>query len=290
MIVVTGATGRLGSRVVDRLLERVPPDGVGVSVRDAAGAAALAGRGVRVREGDFTAPSQLERAFEGAEQVLVVSASIRGEGAAAANVAAIDAARAAGASRVLYTSHQASSSDSLFAPQWTHAATEAHLTGLDVPFTALRNGFYASTLALYLDEALATGRLALPEDGPVSWTGHDDLADAAVVALTEPGVLDGITAPLTAPDTLDFADVAGVLGDVTGRRIERVVLDDEEWMRGAVARGMPQGAAEFTLGMFRAARRGEFAVTAPTLETILGRPATPVRAVLEATLSRSPSR
>ncbi|TCK21749.1 NAD(P)H-binding protein [Pseudonocardia endophytica] len=290
MIVVTGASGRLGSRIVDRLLERVPPEEVGVSVRDAASADALAARGVRVREGDFTDPSTLERAFQAADQVLVVSAAIRGDGAAEANIAAIDAARAAGATRILYTSHQASSPTSLFAPQLTHAATEAHLAGLGVPFTALRNGFYVSTLATYLDEALDTGLLALPEDGPVSWTAHDDLADAAVVALAEPGVLDGVTAPLTAPEALDLAAVADTLGDVTGRRIDRVVVDDGQWVASAVERGMPAAAAEFTLGMFRAARRGEFAVTDPTLERILGRPATPVRSYVESVVARAPAR
>lgn len=288
MIVVTGATGRLGSRIVDRLLERVPAADVGVSVRDAGGAAALAARGVRVREGDFTDPSTLETAFAGAEQVLVVSAAIRGPAAAAANIAALDAARAAGASRILYTSHQASSPASLFAPQHTHAATEDHLASLGVPFTALRNGFYASTLTQYLDEALRTGRLALPADGPVSWTDHDDLADAAVAALVDPGVLDGITPPLTAPETVDLAGVAALLGDVTGRTVERVVLDDDEWTATAVARGMPAAAAEFTLGMFRAARRGEFAVTGPALETVIGRPARRVRSVLEEAVSRVP--
>ena len=209
MIVITGATGRLGSGIVERLLDRVPAETVGVSVRDVDRAAALAERGVRVRAGDFTEPTTLEKAFEGAEQVLVVSASIRGAGAVAANIAAVDAARAAGAERVLYTSHQASSPTSLFLPQHTHAATEDHLAALDVPFTALRNGFYTSTLGFYVGEALETGRLALPQDGPVSWTAHDDLAEAAAVALAEPGALDGITAPLTAPEALDLAAVAG---------------------------------------------------------------------------------
>ena len=68
MFIVTGATGRLGSQIVDRLLERVPADSVGVSVRDVDNAAALAARGVRVRAGDFTDPSTLAHAFEGAEQ------------------------------------------------------------------------------------------------------------------------------------------------------------------------------------------------------------------------------
>ncbi|MEU8113845.1 NAD(P)H-binding protein [Micromonospora sp. NPDC048947] len=281
MFVVTGATGQLGSQIVDRLLDRLPPDAVGVSVRDVDRAAGLAERGVRVRAGDFTDPATLEHAFAGADKVLVVSASIRGHAAIAANRAAIDAARAAGASRILYTSHQAASRDSLFAAQPTHAAAEEHLAGLGVPFTALRNGFYASTLSLSIGTALETGQLVAPADGPVSWTAHADLAEAAAVALTEDGVLDGVTAPLTAPEMLDLEAVAAILSDITGRTVERVVADDDEWRASAIARGMPAAAADFTLGMYRAARAKEFAVTDPTLETAIGHRPTPVRAVLE---------
>lgn len=286
MIVITGATGRLGAQIVDRLLERVPAETIGVSVRDVAKAAPLAERGIRVRAGDFTDPATLRHAFEGAERVLVISASIRGDGAAAANIAAVDAARAAGAARILYTSHQASAKDSLFAPQVTHAETEAYLAGQDVPFTALRNGFYASTLGFSIGDALETGRLIVPQDGPVSWTAHADLAEAAAVAATDSDVLDGVTAPLTAPEMLDFEAVAAILGDIVGRPIERVVVDDEEWRAAAVEHGTPPDAADFTLGMFRAARRGEFAVTDPTLEAVIGRPATSVRSVLETMVSR----
>jgi len=286
VIVVTGATGQLGSQIVDRLLERVPAETVGVSVRDPDQAADLARRGVRVRAGDFTDPASLRHAFEGAEQVLVVSASIRGDGAVAANVAAVDAAVAAGAARVLYTSHQAASADSLFVPQPVHAATQAHLASLGVPFTALRNGFYASTLAFSVGDALRTGRLAAPADGPVSWTAHADLAEAAAVALTSEGLLDGVTAPLTASTALDLEAVAAQLGEVAGRPVTRVVVDDEEWAAAAVRGGMPVAAAEFTLGLYRAARAGEFDVTDPALEQVIGRRPTPVRAVLEEIVAR----
>jgi uncharacterized protein YbjT (DUF2867 family) len=282
MIIVTGATGRLGSRVVGELLERVPADSVGVSVRDTgAGAAkAFADRGVRVRAGDFTDPAGLDHAFEGADQVLVVSAWIRGPQAVEANTAAIDAAVRAGATRVLYTSHQCASPDSLFDPGRQHAAAEAHLAKQNIDYTSLRHGFYASTFEYYLPAALQTGELRLPADGPVSWTAHADLAEVDAIALTRPGALDGATPPLTAPELLDFADVARIASELTGRTITRIVVEDEEWKADAVAHGMPDAAAEFTLGMFRAARAGEFAVTDPALETLLGRPAIPARTVL----------
>lgn len=281
MIIVTGATGRLGSRIVDQLLERVPADQVGVSVRDPARAADLAARGVRVRPGDFTDPSSLADAFEGATQVLIVSANETGGTAVAQHVAAIDAARAAGTQRILYTSHQGAAADSLFRAMPDHAATERYLAGTGTPFTALRNGFYASTIPFLVGQALRTGELVAPADGPVSWTTHADLAEAAAIILAGGGTFDGATPPLTAPDALDLAAVAVDLTDLTGRTIRRVVVADEEWTAGLVGHGVPEGQATMMLDLFRAARRGEFAVTDPTLEKLLGRPAEPVRTVLE---------
>ncbi|GAA2191919.1 NmrA family NAD(P)-binding protein [Micromonospora lupini] len=286
MIVVTGATGQLGSLMVDRLLERVPASAVAVSVRDVDKASNLAQRGVRVRAGDFTDAATLAHAFEGADTILIISAAIRGPGAVVANRAAIDAAHAAGAKRILYTSHQAASRHSLFPAQLTHAETEEYLAGLGVPFTALRNGFYASTLGYSIGAALETGQLVAPADGPVSWTAHTDLAEAAAIALTDDGVLDGITPALTASEALDLEAVAALLTDITGRSIRRVVVGDDEWWAAAVEGGMPAAAADFTLGLYRAARRGEFDVTDPTLEGLIGHAPTSARSVLEAIVAR----
>lgn len=281
MIIITGATGRLGSRVVRQLLQRIPAEGIGVSVRDPEKAADLAARGVRVRRGDYAEPDSLAEAFEGATLAFIVSSNSAGETAVAQHVKAIEAARNAGAQRVVYTSHQAASADSLFAPMRDHAATEKHLLGLGLPWTSLRNGFYASTVPLLLGPALETGELVAPADGPVSWTTHADLAAAAAVVLAASGRLDRVTPTLTAPATQDLSDVAAILSELTGRSIRRVVADDEEWARGLVGHRVPEAQAQMLLGMFRASRRGEFAVTDPTLETLIGRPAQSLRTVLE---------
>ena len=286
MFIVTGASGNLGSRIVERLLTLVPANEIGISVRDISTAAEFADRGVRVRSGDFTDPTSLVTAFEGAHRVLVVSALIRGGSAVTANCTAIDAAYAAGAEHVLYTSHQAASGDSLFAPQVTHAETEHHLEQSGRSFTSLRNGFYVTTLEHYVGGAIESGKLVVPEDGPVSWTGHDDLAEAAAIALSTPGTLDGISAPLTAGELVDFTAVAQQLSEISGRLVERVVIGDDKWKSAGIERGMPAPAAEFALGMFRAARNGEFAVTDPTLESIIGHPASSVRSYLEQLTTR----
>ncbi|MET9270476.1 NAD(P)H-binding protein [Kribbella sp. NPDC003557] len=280
MIIVTGATGRLGRAVVDRLADRVPTDQLAVSVRDPQKAADLGGRGIRVRRGDFDDPDSLATAFEGAAQVLIVSGAVDPE----PHHKAAETARAAGAERVLYTSHQAANPDSLFSATRGHAATEQYLAASGEPFTALRNGFYASTPAYMLRSALETGELVLPEDGPFSWTAHRDLADAAAIALTEPGRLDGITAPLTGQELFDYTDIAAMASGLVGRKITRVTVPDEEWKQAALGRGLPEFVVDLTLGIFAAARRGEFAVVDPTLPELLGRPATTLREVLAAEL------
>ena len=281
MIVITGANGQLGSLIVASLLERVPAEEVGVSVRDPGRAADLADRGVRVRRGDFSEPHSLADAFEGATQVLIVSANEIGGKAVDAHLAAINAARAAGAERILYTSHQGAGADSLFAPMRDHAATEEYLAETGTPFTSLRNGFYATTIPFLLGQALTTGEIVAPADGPVSWTTPADLAEAAAIILADPGRFDGPTPPLTAPDGFDLQDVAGILAKLTGRTIRRTVVGEDEWAAGLAAHGAPEALATMLLGMFRAARRGEFSATSPTLGDLLGRPVTPLSSFLE---------
>ena len=280
MIVITGATGQLGSLIVASLLERVPAEEVGVSVREPGRTADLAERGVRVRHGDFSEPNSLADAFEGASQVLIVSANELGGKAVDGHAAAIDAARAAGAERILYTSHQGASADSLFAPMVDHAATERYLAETGTPFTSLRNGFYATTVPFILGRALTTGEIVAPADGPVSWTTHADLAEAAAIILADPGRFDGPTPPLTGIDAFDLEDVADLLSKLTGRTIRRTVADDDEWAAGLAADGAPEALATMMLGMFRAARHGEFSATSPTLGDLLGRPATPLSSFL----------
>lgn len=281
MIVGTGASGQLGRAVLERLLDRVPAEQVGASVRDPAKARDLAARGVRVRRGDYTDPASLAEAFEGASRVLVVSANTLGAEGLRQHRAAIDAAVAAGARRVLYTSHAGANPESPFPPMPQHAATEEVLRGCGAAFTSLRHGFYASTVPLLLRSAWHTGELRVPADGPVAWTTHADLAEVAALALTT-DELDGISPPLTGPEALTMEQVAALASEIAGRTIRHVVLPDDGYRAELVGHGVPEAAADMLVGMFAASRRGDFAAVDPTLPRLLGRPATPVAEVLAA--------
>ena len=286
MIIVTGATGKLGHAVVERLLERLPAAQIGVSVRSPEKAGVFAERGVRVRRGDFEDAASLHHAFEGASQVLIVSVDSVGEAAVSRHRNAVEAAKAVGARRVLYTSHMASNPASLFAPALDHAATESILTTSGVAFTSLRNGFYMESALRVMGDALETGRLVAPEDGPVSWTATADLAEAAALALADEERLQGVTPPLTALEALDFTDIAAIASEVAGRPITRVTVTDKEYKASLVAHGVPEMYADLFLGLFEASRRGEFAAVDSTLERLLGRPPITVREFLAAGISK----
>jgi NAD(P)H dehydrogenase (quinone) len=280
MIVVTGASGQLGRAVIEGLLSRLPADRIVVSVRDPEKATALAETGVHVRAGDFAKPDGLATAFAGAEQVLVISVDHLGEPARRLHHAAIKAARAAGTRRVLYTSHMGARSDSPFAPAFDHAATEAFLAEAGMPFTSLRHGFYAESALHLIGRGIEASEIRAPEDGPVSWTARADLAEADAIVLAEEGRLDGITPPLTAPEAFTMADLAAIASELTGREVKRVTMSDDEWRDATVAQGTPTPMADMLLGMYRAARRGDFAAINPTLGTLLGRCPQTMRDVL----------
>jgi NAD(P)H dehydrogenase (quinone) len=282
MIVVTGATGKLGRLVVQHLLELVPVDRIAVSVRDPGKAAALIQQGIRVRHGDFARPDSLAAAFEGATQVLVVSsnASAYGGDSKAQHQAAIAAAKVAGARRIVYTSHMAASTTSAFLPMHVHAATEGMLGASGIAWTALRNGFYAESARQLTADAAKAGEVVAPQDGKFSWTAHEDLAAAAAIILANEGRFDGPTPPLTAPAALDFTDIANLLSEISGQSITRKTPTDDEFELLLAARGLPPAVIAITLSMYRAARAGEFARTDPTLGTLLGREPISARQIL----------
>jgi NAD(P)H dehydrogenase (quinone) len=271
MIIVTGATGQLGQAIVERLLEKQPNLKIGVSVREPEKAQSLTERGVRVRQADYADAASLRHAFEGAEQVLIVSSNTTGGIALQHHRNAIGAAQAVGARRVLYTSHMGANPHSLFAPMPDHAATEEVLQASGIAFTSLRNGFYAESGLMLMGEAFKTGEVVAPEDGPVSWTTHADLADAAVIALTAEQSWGGITAPLTGSQALNLADLATLASELSGRTIKRVTVSDEKFRAGLVSHGLPAGRVDMIMGLYAASRNGEFSAVDPTLEQTLGR-------------------
>ncbi|MFZ0090614.1 MAG: NAD(P)H-binding protein [Solirubrobacteraceae bacterium] len=278
MIIVTGATGALNGATVDHLLERVPAEEVVVAVRDPAKAHRFADRGVAVRRGDYADPNSLPAAFDGADQLLLVSSSDPMADAVSLHRAAIDAAVAVGVGRILYTSHQGAAADTPFGPGRDHAATEQLLSESGIAWTSLRNGFYAHSLNWLLGPWRETGLITVPADGPVSWTAREDAAEAAAIVLASHRhrAYDGPTT-LTANAAPTFADIAAIASELTNQKIGFEAIGEDSWVAAQVAAGQEEFMARFMLGMYQAAHEGFFAGVDPLLGNLLGREPQTVR-------------
>ncbi|MCF8610230.1 NAD(P)H-binding protein [Gordonia sp. HY285] len=266
---MTGATGVLNGATVERLLDHVPPDRIGVSVRDPDRATHLSERGVRVRRGSYDDPDALRHSFTDAEQVLLVSSSDVTADVVGQHRAAIDAAVAAGAERILYTSAHGTRYDTPYPPLAIHAATEDYLAASGVAWTSLRNGFYGELRQL-LGPWRETGVIAKPADGPFSWVDRRDVAEAAAAIITGESPVDG-PIDLVLPSPVTLADFASTASEISGFDVERVVVDDDEWVAREIADGTPEPVARFTLSMFQATRSGHFSQSDPALSQLLGR-------------------
>lgn len=263
MIVITGATGALNGATVEHLLTRVPAGEIAVVARDTEKARSFAERGIEVRYGDYAVPDSLPGAFAGADHLLLVSSSDPTADHVALHHAAIDAAAMAGVGRVLYTSHQGAAADTPFGPGQDHAATERLLAESGLAWTSLRNGFYMHSLQWLLGPWRETGVIAVPADGPVSWTSRSDAAEAAAAIILSSGAYDG-PVTITASDAPTFEEIAALASEVTGRAVRSEVIDPEDWNRAQTAAGAPA-----FLGMYQAAASGFFAGTDPLLRALL---------------------
>ena len=281
MLLVTGATGHLGRGILTNLLSHVPAGQLAASARDPEKATALTEQGVLVRRGDFADPASLAAAFAGATQVLVVSPDKLGEEGRRLSRNAIEAAWAAGARQVLYTSHMGTHPDSPFAD---HYLIEQFMADAGRPYTSLRNGYYVESALHHIGRGFETGEIIAPEDGPVSWTTRADLAEANAAVLAGKGRFEGPTPPLVAPEAFTLAEVAAIASELLGREVKRVTVTDEQWQRDKLAQGIPAPFVDLLLKSYRDMRAGVFAATDPTLAQLLGRRPRTIRDVLTTTL------
>jgi NAD(P)H dehydrogenase (quinone) len=217
MLILTGGNGRLGRMVSGLVFDKIGP-GFGVTTRDPAKAADLAARGISVRAGDYSDASQMERAFAGASTVLLISGDTPNEVRIVQHRNAIDAAKRAGARRLIYTSFLACQPDSPFPYAKVHRETEAYLKDSGLAVTIMRDSYFSETLMMVVERALNTGTVChAAGHGRVAWCSRRDSARALAAIVTAAGHEDK-TYSLTGPATYGFADVAAVLSEASGRQ------------------------------------------------------------------------
>ena len=282
-IVVTGATGHLGRLIVDGLLrDGVAPSDIIAGARNVDKLADLAALGVQVRHLDYTDPASLRTAFEGADTLMLVSGSEVGQ-RAAQHKAAIDAAVAAGITRIVYTSApHAATSELIDAPE--HKVTEELLAKSGLDTTILRNGWYTENYINTAEQAKQTGVvMASVGDGRVASASRVDYADAAVAVLTSEGH-SGKVYELSGDVAWTFDDLASAIGAAVGREIVYTPVTADEQAAILKSAGLDDGTIGFVVALDANIRAGLLAETSGDLSRLIGRPTTPLAEGLAAAL------
>ena len=280
-IVVTAASGQLGRLTVEALLARgVPPSDIVATSRDVTRIKDFADRGVVVRRADFADPATLSAAFEGADRLLLVSTTTVDE-RVANHRRAIDAAVAAGASLVAYTSMLRADTSST-ALSVTHCATEEYLRER-LPSVVLRNGWYLENYTAQLPQVLAGGAVVgAAGQGRISAATRADYADAAAVVLTTDGHV-GKVYELGGDEAFTLAELAAAISAATGKQIGYADLPADGFARVLAEAGVPAELADVLVDADLAMGRGEMFTDSGDLRRLIGRPtAGPAEAIAAA--------
>nr|WP_221380876.1 SDR family oxidoreductase [Actinoplanes polyasparticus] len=276
-IVITGATGHLGRLTIQSLLAKGVPAseivGLGRQVDK------IADLGVTAKKVAYEDPEALRAAFEGADKVLFISGSEPGKRIPQhRNV--VDAAKAANVGLLVYTSApKADTTDLKLAGE--HLATEQMIKESGLPSVILRNSWYTENYNVA--QALEHGMFGAAGDGRISASPRADYAEAAASVLTTEGHQGKVYE--LGGESFTMAELAAEISRQSGKPVTYTDLGEEKYREMLVGVGLPEEAAAVYADADRAAAQGALFVPRDDLETLLGRPVTPLTESIKAALN-----
>jgi NAD(P)H dehydrogenase (quinone) len=273
-LLVTGASGHLGRRVVELLLEKGARSII-ATTRTPEKLADFAARGVVVRPADFDDPDSLASAFAGAERLLLISSEVTGERRRRQHLNAVRAAEAAGVRHILYTS-LVNPLDTPITLAPDHATTEQAIKDSGMGYTVLRNNVYMEGLPAAVERAIASGTLySAVGAGKISYVAREDCAQAAAAALLADfdgrRILD-----VTGPEAVAQADLAQIASDLSGKPVQYVPVSVKTSVENLVGAGLPRPVAELIISFDAAGAQGLLEGVSDAVEVLSGK--TPISA------------
>lgn len=273
-VLVTGASGQLGRLVLDTLLAsgKVAPASIVATSRDVSKLSDYAAKGITVRAADFDDAASLDTAFAGVSKVLIISTdAIDKPGKRLSqHKAAVAAAKKAGVKHILYTS-MPQPEDSLvtFAPD--HLGTEEAIKATGIPYTILRDGWYAENLFMSLPHALQTGSwYTSTGQGKIAHITRADTAAAIAAAVLKAGVESNIYT-LTGTKSRTAEEIAAIVSAATGKPLAVVHVTDAQLAEGLKGAGLPEGFIPTIVSFDANTREGKIAMVTGDAQSLSGR-------------------
>lgn len=272
MIVVTGATGKLGSQVTSHLLKMGKVQDFIATSRTEAGVTQLRKQGMQARLADFDDPSSMHLAFSGASKVLLISTMDSNRYNQHQNV--IDAAKFADVKHVIYTSlaikdiHTSAVKELMV----SHFQTEEYLIKSGLKYTILRNTMYADALVDILGIDGFNSNINIPAGkGKVPFALRREMGEATANLLLQPNH-ENVIYNITGSHSYSFSDISKTLKDIRGNQVYYNDISEDIYHQQLKERGFTDFAIYLHSGTIKDVRNGLYEIVDETMEKLLGRP------------------
>lgn len=296
-ILLNGVDGNFGSRAADVLLEKWPHEDLIFTAPTEVGTKRYADSGVELRVANYNDPDGLSKTFSGADVVILISMPFVGPRRRTAHKNAVDAAVAAGADKIVYTSIVGAGEKDIDTYEVNdHVWTEAYISDQPIHHLFLRDSQYAEAMVSYFVDALEnTGGVLANNmgEGRMAFISRDDCAVAAAHAAMSDWtdrVID-----VNGPELLTIGEYLAIASEVTGKKVTYEYIDDDALYTFFDSIGVPRttegmwadSAQNFPFcsdGMVtfgRAIRLGQMSTFTNDFEGLVGRKPITVREIFE---------
>lgn len=266
MILVTGATGTVGSEVVKLLLEKEQP--VRILTRNPDKVKNLEEKGVEVIEGDFNQDESLDSACIDCERVFLLSSADLNQVEMHTNL--IMAARRWEVSHVVRMSALGVRPGTDNKLLQLHDDCEKALEESGMAWTHLKPHYFMQNFLMYVPMIQEHSAIFAPmQDVKISMVDVRDIASVAVAALTGDGHANK-SYEITGPEAISFDEAATKLGAAIGNELKYVNVSPEETKKSMLEMGMPEWLADGLLGLFKSWESGKAADVSPVVEDVTG--------------------
>ena len=271
MILITGASGHLGSATLNFLLKKLPPSQLGALVRDETKATDLKANGIDIRVGEYGDTASLDRAMQGIDTVLLI-AGTNEEKRLEQHQNVVNAAKKAGVQRIAYTSRALRDRNTLVNKLMvSHFQTEDYIKASGLAYTLFQNILYMDVIPQFVGPSVFEQGIYLPAgQGKVAFALRSEMGEAMANALAA-GESGNKLYVLTGSEAYSFGDVAIALTSLSGKTVNYRAAEQPAYEAGLKERGLPdvmiRRITDFTADIASGQEEG----VSHDLENLLGR-------------------
>lgn len=284
MILVTGATGKLGNAVIENLLKKVPANKIVALIRNADKAKSFEQKGIKICIGDYSDKLSLAETMQTVEKLLLVS--IESENAFEYHKNVIDVAKEAGVEHIYYTGGALNKNvaRSMLGPLVdSYITTENYIIENGLTYTIFQNGLYAETLPFFIGyDVVNTGIYFPAGNGKATFVKRTEMAEAIANVMTSDGH-DNKIYLITALLSFSFEEIAQMLSELSGKSVSYYSPEPKEYETKLRGYGVSENDIYFSSLLAAIIKNHEYDIKTSCLEQLLGRKPTDLKTYLKET-------